>query len=402
MFIHPSGEKQLSSTNLGLIKVAGFEQHPQARPSRTADDADRHLWQIAAARDMITVLGVVFSLWLVYRLGDVFLPVFLALILAHIINPFVTLMEHRWGWPRPLTVSFILTAITLSLVGLFAWLGPVLYEQSTMLARKLPDYLRALAATYGIESGDLIDHLDEAIRKFQIDPKQMVGQVFQTTGRAVGILTFVFSITSYWLLSTMLVALYGFFFSWHFNTALRKLSGYVPASRRERVRSILARMDDAIGDFFRGRLLIAIIMGVLLSVGWLLVGVPYWFFLGMLTGFFNIVPYLSVISWPIAILLKYVDVLTHAAGESPGILAVVLWPSVIYIAVQLLEGWILTPWIQSGQTNMSAVTIILVVIIGGFLAGVLGMLLAIPVAACIKILCEEVVLPGLRKWAATH
>ena len=59
-------------------------------------------------------------------------------------------------------------------------------------------------------------------------------------------------------------------------------------------------------------------------------------------------------------------------------------------------------WIQSGQTNLSAVTITLVVFIGGSVASVLGMLLAIPVAACIKIFCEEVVLPPLRRWAATH
>lgn len=143
-------------------------------------------------------------------------------------------------------------------------------------------------------------------------------------------------------------------------------------------------------------------MGVLLSAGWFFAGVPYWFFLGMLTGLLNIVPYLSVISWPIAILLKYLDTLTNASGATPGLLAVVLWPSVVYVAVQFLEGWFLTPWIQSGQTNMSAVTIILVVIIGGVVAGVLGMLLAIPVAACIKIFFEEVVLPPLARWAATH
>jgi len=121
-------------------------------PSPTAGPADLHLWQIAAARDLIIFFGVAFSLWVVYRLGDIFLPVFLALILAHIINPFVTLMEQRWRWPRPLTISLILVGFALSLLGLFAWLGPVLYEQSTMLVNRLPDYLGALAAAYGIES----------------------------------------------------------------------------------------------------------------------------------------------------------------------------------------------------------------------------------------------------------
>jgi predicted PurR-regulated permease PerM len=122
----------------------------------------------------------------------------------------------------------------------------------------------------------------------------------------------------------------------------------------------------------------------------------------MLTGVLNIVPYLSVISWPFAILLKYLDMLTSGSEQGFSFMSVFVWPSVVYIFVQFLEGWVLTPWIQSGQTNMSAVTIILVVFIGGAVAGVWGMLLAIPVAACIKILMEETALPALRRWAATH
>jgi predicted PurR-regulated permease PerM len=382
--------------------VKTLEQHPQARPVRSAPERDKHLWQIRAVRDLLFLLLTLLFLWALYLLSDIVWPVFLALVLAYIINPFVTFMEWRWMWPRPLTILVILTAIILSLVGLFAWLGPLLYAQATMLIAKLPDYLRTLAITYDIDSGELINQLDESIRKFLIDPKQIVGQVFRTTGHAVGILTFVFSTTSYWFLTIVLIALYVFFFSWHFNTGLTKLSAFIPASRKPRVLAILGRMDDAVGDFFRGRLLVAVIMGVLLSAGWFWAGVPYWFFLGMLTGFLSIVPYLSVVSWPVAIILKYVDTLTSGMAESSGIVSVIVWPSVIYGAVQFLEGWVLTPWIQSGHTSLSAVTIILVVIIGGVAAGVLGMLLAIPVAACAKIFFQEVVLPHLRRWAATH
>jgi predicted PurR-regulated permease PerM len=121
-----------------------------------------------------------------------------------------------------------------------------------------------------------------------------------------------------------------------------------------------------------------------------------------LTGLLSIVPYLSVASWPVAIIVKYVDTLTSGMAESSAIVSAVLWPSVVYGAVQFLEGWVLTPLIQSGHTSLSAVTIILVVIIGGVAAGVLGMLLAIPVAACAKIFFQEVALPHLRRWAATH
>ncbi|MGB7946633.1 MAG: AI-2E family transporter, partial [Candidatus Binatia bacterium] len=301
-----------------------------------------------------------------------------------------------------LTAILLLTLVSLAFIGVFAWLGPILYEQSTMLLNKLPEYLRTLSAAYQIDSGSVINQLEESARQLQFDPQKILGQVFKTTGHALGIVTFIFSSATYLVLAIVLFYIFVFFFAWHFNTGLAKLSGYVPASSKERIFSVVAKMDDAVGDFFRGRLLIALLMGMLLSAGWFLVGVPYWFFLGMLTGLLNVVPYLSVVVWPIAILLKYLDVLTTGAGDNLGVLAIVVWPSVVYIAVQFLEGWFLTPWIQSGQTHMSAVTIILVVLIGGTVAGILGMLLVIPVAACIKILFEEAILPSLRKWAAAH
>ncbi|MGH7793638.1 MAG: AI-2E family transporter [Candidatus Binatia bacterium] len=116
-------------------------------------------------------------------------------------------------------------------------------------------------------------------------------------------------------------------------------------------------------------------------------------------GLLNIVPYLSVVGWPIVIFLKYAETLTSGAGQTADFLSIALWPSVVYVGVQLLEGWLLTPWIQSGQTNPNAATVLVVVIIGGALGGILGLLFAIPIAACIKILLQEVILPQMRRWA---
>src|SRR5918996_4434620 len=235
--------------------VKQFEQLARRRGLLRTAGIERHLWQIPAMCDVLIVLGSICALWFLYALRDIFLPVFWALILAHVINPFVALMEQRWGWPRPLTISAILTLITASLLGLFIWLGPLLYEQSTMLVNRLPTYLNTLAATYGIESGDLINRIDEAIRKFQIDPQQVLGQLFRTTGHAVGILTFIFASATYLALSIVLFAIYLFFFSWHFNTGLTKLSAYIPESRKERVFAIIGKMDTAVGGFFLGGVL---------------------------------------------------------------------------------------------------------------------------------------------------
>ena len=371
------------------------------RSTRAAETGRRHLWEIPAARDVISIIALALALWLVYALREIFIPLLIALLLAHVANPLITSLQREWRWPRPLTAGLLLIVTLLACSVFLAWLGPLLVEQITGLTRRLPDYIRALAQNYGVAPGNFTDNIAEYLSSLQYDFQQVVGQIFHTTGQALGLVTTAFSTLAYLFLSFALVFFYFFVFAWHFNSALRKLARYIPASRKERAVYILARMDEAIGHFFRGRMVVAIIMGILLSIGWFFSGVPYWFFLGMLTGFLNIIPYLSIVSWPIAVLLKYLEALT-GGNQDTSLISIVLWPSAVYIAVQLLEGWLLTPWIQSSQTNLSAPAIIIVVFLGGSLAGVLGMLLAIPVAACVKILLDELVLPRLRTWATEN
>jgi predicted PurR-regulated permease PerM len=81
-------------------------------------------------------------------------------------------------------------------------------------------------------------------------------------------------------------------------------------------------------------------------------------------------------------------------------MTVVVWPSLAYLVVQFIESWLLTPWVQSQSMDMHAVTVLIVVFIGGALGGFYGLLLAIPIAACLKILVQELLLPRLIRNAA--
>ncbi len=118
------------------------------------------------------------------------------------------------------------------------------------------------------------------------------------------------------------------------------------------------------------------------------------------TGLLSIIPYISVIGWPLAILLKYLDAVGDPGGQTVGWFSIVALPSLPYLTVQFFESWWLTPWIQGQTSNLSAVTVIVVVLVGGAVAGFLGLLLAIPIASSIKILFEELVLPRWEAWAA--
>jgi predicted PurR-regulated permease PerM len=82
-----------------------------------------------------------------------------------------------------------------------------------------------------------------------------------------------------------------------------------------------------------------------------------------------------------------------------GVVSMILWPSVVFIVVQSIEGYVLTPIIAGKAADLDPVTIVVAILAGGALAGVYGMLLAIPAAACVKILLKQVVLPRLRAFA---
>ncbi|WHZ13722.1 MAG: hypothetical protein OJF52_000556 [Nitrospira sp.] len=361
--------------------------------------ADRHLWEITPIRDLLWLGGGLFFLWFGYYLRGVFTPVLIALLLAYLFNPLIRRAETQWHIPRPVTISVVLFLSALVMGGLITWLGPLLAEQVQSFAERAPGYLQSIAQRYHIRLGDFSEHLSTIATSLRDDPLSILRPLFSGTGQAFGVLGTVIGTTADVVLAFILIPIYFFFFAWQFDSAISQVKRYIPADYRPRTRQIVQRMDHAVSGFFRGRLAIAFGSAVLYSLGWALTGIRYWFLLGLITGILTIIPYASLVGWPLAILLKYLDVLSSGAG-SFDLMTVVVWPSLAYLVVQFIESWLLTPWVQSQSMDMNAVTVLLVVFIGGALGGFYGLLLAIPVAACLKILAQELVLPRLAHRAA--
>ena len=114
----------------------------------------------------------------------------------------------------------------------------------------------------------------------------------------------------------------------------------------------------------------------------------------------SIIPYAASVAWIIALLLKYLDVTTGQNAAGFDWMVVIIWPTLVYGVVQLIEGWILTPWVQSDSTNLSPVSVLIVVFIGGAIGGLYGLILAVPAAACLKIFAVRILLPRLEQWAS--
>jgi predicted PurR-regulated permease PerM len=191
----------------------------------------------------------------------------------------------------------------------------------------------------------------------------------------------------------------GFFFffictSW--GKVLEFWRSLIPERRQWRVVDLVKKMDAVVAGFIRGRLTIMFIQIIFFSIGYTIVGVPAGLILGVAVGILALVPYLAMIGMPVAIVLMLLDPPTGFRGS---IWWIIIAPTVVYQAGQLLDDYVLTPRIQGKATGMDTPTVLFASIAGGILAGFYGLLVAIPVAACVKILLREVVWPRFNAWA---
>lgn len=351
--------------------------------------ADRNLWEIKPIKQLLLagLAWVVISVGL--RASHVLLPVLVGLLLAYVCHPVVTSAHRRLFIPRVVTSAVLLTLAVVAWIALAVWLAPILVEQASMLVERIPAYLEYLSQEYGLA----LDNVPDRLRQWVIDRRQEPSQILDALGG-------VMSVTTDALLWIFLPPISFFFFAWWMPNMYRSTMRYVPASKRERVGHLLDRMNNEVGSFLRARIIVSVIIGVLFSGAFYLAHVPYWFVLGMGTGLLSIIPYISLIGWLVAVAVKYFDM--SAGTDEVTWTAVLLWPSLAYWGVNMLEEWVLLPWIQSRQMNLSALTTLVVVLLGGVLAGIMGMLLAVPVTACLKVVAVEEVLPRLRSWSVHH
>lgn len=162
----------------------------------------------------------------------------------------------------------------------------------------------------------------------------------------------------------------------HFPRIGRGAANAVPPRWRARFEQRGKELDGVLSGFIRGQLLVAFIISVLYAIGFMIVGIPLAIIVGVLAGVGELVPYLG---GAIALVL---GILMALAGGQP---LDALWVVLIFLVVQGLEGAVISPWVVGRQAQLGAGTVIVALAVGGQLFGVLGLLIAVPVAAMLKV-----------------
>lgn len=379
------------------------------------------------ARFVLIAAAILLLLWIAFLLRTVLTPLLAALALAYIFNPLITHLQ-RWHIRRIVSVTLLYIVMTTLLLTAGVVLTGRVISQATDLRDQFPVYVDAatdwlrrnpylqpadvLSGWVGVPSAASAPASQEAPAVSSLLTSQPASApatddfwlslkpVIREHGLAALNATVAFMqkafFNAYTLLALLvLVPMYTFFFLWRFNDIVAAVRAHLPAAYRDGIVHVCRTIDQAIADFFRGRLVVCVLIGLCLGMGWQMIGLKKGLLLGLFAGVLNLVPFMSVFALIPALFLAF----TQAASAGHPWAAPVLLTMGVFVAVQALESFALSPLIESQANGLHPITTVVALLIGAEAAGLLGMLLAIPVASTLKTLATQFLLPPIRRLA---
>ncbi len=410
-----------------------------------------HLWQIQPVRDLLIVAAVFGLVYVGYQAKLVTVPLLVALLLAYLFEPLVLLLTRRGLLSRRGVVLGIIAGVLITVVAPITVGMSYAVVQGVGFAGRLSGQIRMVFASVDDHENPALrekirgeawrDIRDWLVERKHVKPpetipvdeefvgpplpplvpdevasakmlksvmswiEQNAAGIASTLGKAAvgsGTQALVVVLGTFASLGAMLFGLFLTMFFFYFlstgwGRVLARAQSFIPHAGKYRWTRVLRRMDRAIAGFVRGRLTICAILAVYMTVAFTIIGAPAPLLLGPLVGAMFIVPFAPALVVPVVMLLLWLQ--SDAGGgfrsEWWWILAA---PIAVHIGGQILDDYILTPKIQGDNTDLEMPTILFASLAGGALAGVYGLLLAIPAAACLKILANEFLWPRVAAW----
>lgn len=354
------------------IEARVDEDNPFGRPGRPLSRRSPFRVAFTAALGVALAYGLVNAL---IAVRSVLILILISAFLAIGLNPAVEAFERR-GLRRSLAVSIVLVAVVLFFVGFgFAVVPPIL-EQGRQFLHQAPDYIQRLQQNPRIASLDARYHFLQQAKDYLTRPERIGGTLFGgVLGAGKVVLSAFFAAITVLTLTLYLMA----------NLPDIRAAAYrmVPRSRRARVGLLTDEILERVGGYVAGNLLISLIAGSLTYVVLLVLGVPYAVALALLVAVTDLIPVVGATIGALIVTLVGLFVSVQVGLITAG----------YYVAYQQFENYVLYPRIMKRSVDVSPVMTVVAVLIGGSLLGVLGALLAIPIAAAVQLISREVLVP---------
>ncbi len=328
-------------------------------------------------RIIFSLCGLLAVLYLLNLLSDVLLPFFVACLIAYILEPSVEFNKRIFRCKRRFFPVVLTLLESIFLVGILCWIFiPYLIEECTEMGKIIREYASSQIQIPYIskEIHDFIRNnvdFDKISRLLSREQwweliKNSLNQTWSFIGSSLSLIV--------GMISWLIVVLYVIFIMLDYERFVLSLRQLIPFGQRKQVYHIVKDIENAMNRYFRGQFYIASLVGLLFAAGFLIIGLPMAVVFGLFIGMLNMVPYLQMISLPIAAILCLVG--SISGGPTFWVL---FWECMaVYVVVQCIQDLVLTPKIMGKAMGLNPAVILLALSIWGSLLGFLGMIIALP------------------------
>lgn len=342
-------------------------------------NTDSHNWLMLAS---LVVLG-----WLLYLLAPVITPFAISAGLAYFGDPLVDRLEKvkvwKWKLGRTVAVSIVFILMLLLVAVMLVIIVPLLVDQVRLLVQRLPEWIEWGSATaIPWAAGKLgFDLANFDTAQFTEMVKDYWAEISSAAFKLIDVISRGSMAAVALLINLVLIPVVTFYLLRDWDLMIRGIHDLLPRKMEAEISRLAKEVDDVLGAFFRGQLMVMLALGVIYTIGMSLVGIEFAVLIGMGAGLLSIVPYLGSIAGVVvasgAAIFQFQDAF-H--------LIMVL---LVFGVGQAAEGMYLTPKLVGDQIGLHPVTVIFAVLAGGQLFGFLGILLALPVAAALNVLVRH-------------
>jgi len=309
-------------------------------------------------------------------------PFFFGAIAAYILLPAVGFLDahaprvlQRWGLSRPLAILVVYLVCIGCVAGLLTVFIPTIIEQASLLVAAAPGLLSRLE---GLLSHDLVEMLERVPPEIQqtVDAniQKAAGAVLDALQVGVGVTLRTLFQTVSFVFGMVIVPFWLFYVMKDIDRVREGFYALVPEVARDDVRCILAVIDQVLSAYVRGQVFLCFLVGCMSIIVLLIFGIREALLLGTLAGILEVVPYIGPV-------LGAVIPVVIALGDSP---LRAVWVAVAFVAIQQVENIFLVPRISGHAVRFHPAAVMVIVVIGSEIAGIWGLLLAIPLTATVR------------------
>lgn len=323
----------------------------------------------------VVILGVAY--FLIRRLSNVLVPFLVAWLIAYLLYPVVSFIQYKCR-VKSRVLSILITALLI--VGLFIGFCylviPPIIDELTYLKNVIINYVKA-DSTVTTVSAEVENFIKQHIDINEITKALTVQDVSQFLGEKVPqFFSFVSSSVSALIgfVFSLIAVIYLFFILLDYELMAAGLFKLFPPSKRALMQDVASDLKNGMNKYFRGQSIIAMCVGVLFSIGFLIIDFPMAIPLGLFIGFLNLVPYLQAVGFIPTIILALLK--AHDTGQN--FWGIILAVIIVFCVVQAIQDWYLTPRIMGKVTGLNGAVILLALSIWGSLLGFVGLIVALP------------------------